>query len=325
MHRLDRDTSGCLVVARNRDAIRSLSAQFADGTVQKTYVALCAATADYDGVEENRRIFTGWGRAKYGLFRLYDAADVGRALPGNKKVKHAETTIIVERVITDGVTLRFCEPASDADAERRRHRVALARCSPLTGRTHQIRLHCASLGLPLIGDVRYGGPIDMTRDGPIGAPSLRAPRRRRAAPRRTRRVSPPQIQPPRRRPRAASTVGANPLALNRSSAFVSARASLAPRRPLARVFASRAPRRRPRLARAMVSAVHGVMITADVPIKQYILHLNDAAPAERKFVVVDLDARRVLVQPDAVDAIRREIEAFQRSTRYVAPLASAKP
>ncbi len=172
MHRLDRDTSGCLVVARNRDAIRSLSAQFADGTVQKTYVALCAATADYDGVEENRRIFTGWGRAKYGLFRLYDAADVGRALPGNKKVKHAETTIIVERVITDGVTLRFCEPASDADAERRRHRVALARCSPLTGRTHQIRLHCASLGLPLIGDVRYGGPIDMTRDGPIGAPSL---------------------------------------------------------------------------------------------------------------------------------------------------------
>ena len=38
----------------------------------------------------------------------------------------------------------------------------------------------------------------------------------------------------------------------------------------------------------MVSAVHGVMITADVPIKQYILHLNDVAPAERKFVVVGL-------------------------------------
>ena len=65
----------------------------------------------------------------------------------------------------------------------------------------------------------------------------------------------------------------------------------------------------------MVSAVHGVMI----------LHLNDVAPAERKFVVVDLDARRVLVQPDAVDAIHREIEAFQQSTQYVAPLASAKP
>ena len=51
----------------------------------------------------------------------------------------------------------------------------------------------------------------------------------------------------------------------------------------------------------------------------------DVAPAERKFVVVDLDARRVLVQPDAVDAIHREIEAFQQSTQYVAPLASAKP
>ena len=325
MHRLDRDTSGCLVVARNRDAIRSLSAQFADGTVQKTYVALCAATADYDGVEENRRIFTGWGRAKYGLFRLYDAADVGRALPGNKKVKHAETTIIVERVITDGVTLRFCEPASDADAERRRHPRRVGAMLP-AHRSHapdQTALRIARTSTHRRREIRRTDRHDARRTDRRAV--ARAPRRRRAAPRRTRRLSPPQIQPPRRRPRAASTVGANPLALNRSSAFVSARASLAPRRPLARVFASRAPRRRPRLARAMVSAVHGVMITADVPIKQYILHLNDAAPAERKFVVVDLDARRVLVQPDAVDAIRREIEAFQRSTRYVAPLASAKP
>ena len=74
----------------------------------------------------------------------------------------------------------------------------------------------------------------------------------------------------------------------------------------------------------MVSAVHGVMITADVPIKQYILHLNDVAPAENKFVIVDLDERRVLVQPEHVEAIRREIERFQQSTQYVAPVTIAK-
>ena len=63
----------------------------------------------------------------------------------------------------------------------------------------------------------------------------------------------------------------------------------------------------------MVSAVHGVMITADVPIKQYILHLNDVAPAERKFVVVDLDARRVLVDERGQDHWRRGFGAAWRS------------
>ena len=59
----------------------------------------------------------------------------------------------------------------------------------------------------------------------------------------------------------------------------------------------------------MVSAVHGVVITADVPLKQYILHLND---------------RRVLVQPARVEAIRAEIERYQQSTQYVAPTTMTK-
>jgi len=74
----------------------------------------------------------------------------------------------------------------------------------------------------------------------------------------------------------------------------------------------------------MVSAVHGAMITADVPIKQYILHLDAIAPAEQKFVIADLDDVRVLVQPERVDALLREIERYQQTTQYVAPVTVTK-
>ena len=87
---------------------------------------------------------------------------------------------------------------------------------------------------------------------------------------------------------------------------------------------TRTPAPRPPRAAVMVSAVHGVLITADVPLKQYILHLNDLAPAEGKFLIADLDDRRVLVQPSRADAIRAEIERYQQSTQYVAPTTMTK-
>lgn len=157
-HRLDRDTSGALIFARNGNAVKSLAGQFASGTVTKRYVALCAVVDDADegtwGSGDLVRVESGHGRARYGLYRLYDVNDVDRDLPGNNRVKRCVTTIRIERVV-EGVELEYCEPERDGSNAR----LALARCSPITGRTHQIRLHCASLGLPLAGDVRYGGPI----------------------------------------------------------------------------------------------------------------------------------------------------------------------
>lgn len=159
-HRLDRDTSGALVFARNPDATRSLAGQFARGDVKKRYVALCAAT---EGTEvgsrvdgETVRVETGHGRARFGLFRLYDARDVDRELPGNNRVKRAVTMIEIEAAV-ESADVVYCEPERDGA----RSRLVMVRCSPITGRTHQIRLHCASLGLPLVGDVRYGGPMDL--------------------------------------------------------------------------------------------------------------------------------------------------------------------
>jgi len=156
MHRLDRDTSGALVCGRNGIATTSLSRQFkASGVVRKRYVALCAVTDAFEDGDETReeyRVVTGHGRAKFGLFRLYRLEDVDRELPGNKRVKRCETTIRIERTRGDGAIL--------------------AECRPVTGRTHQIRLHAASLGLPLVGDVRYGGPEAGERGALLHAESI---------------------------------------------------------------------------------------------------------------------------------------------------------
>ena len=163
-HRLDRDTSGCLVFARTARARSSISVQFRDGVVDKTYLALCAMDDEVDVAAVEGAAFvveSGHGRAKYGLWRLYDVQDIERALPGKgNKVKHALTTIEVERVI------------ENATLDGKSSRAALVRCEPKTGRTHQIRLHCASVGLPLIGDVRYGGPLraQITSDAPLDVP-----------------------------------------------------------------------------------------------------------------------------------------------------------
>lgn len=172
MHRLDRDTSGCLVFARSQRARSSLAEQFSSGTVKKFYVALCAAErGERFEMGGEFRVVSGHGRAKYGLFRLYELGDVDRSLPGStgNKVKRCETVVSIDETI-DEVSVRYCEDDDDSKTQ-----LVVATCSPITGRTHQIRLHCASLGIPLVGDVRYGGPATLvSSDMPVRGALLHA-------------------------------------------------------------------------------------------------------------------------------------------------------
>jgi len=132
-HQLDRDTSGVLLVSRHPAANAPLQAAFAEGRVAKRYLALCAGAPPPAG-----EIRTGHGRAAGGLWRVYPADEVGRELPaGGGRVRLAHTSFR---------TLRYLQDAALVEAE------------PRTGRTHQIRLHLAHLGHPLLGDARYGGP-----------------------------------------------------------------------------------------------------------------------------------------------------------------------
>lgn len=132
-HQLDRDTTGILLISRSPQANGPLTTAFANGQVNKTYRCIVVGSPPDEG-----EICSGHGRESGGRWRVYPYAEIGRELPaGGGRVKEARTGYVVERRM-DGA--------------------ALVRCTPHTGRTHQIRLHMAHIGHPLLGDVRYGGP-----------------------------------------------------------------------------------------------------------------------------------------------------------------------
>lgn len=128
VHRLDRDTSGCLLIAKRAGALRALHGQFRDGTVDKRYLAV---------------LIGRWpGRA-----RTVDAPLVTYERRGGER--HVRVDAAGKEAITHFVPLeRF------ADA-------VLAEVHLTTGRTHQIRVHAASIGHPVAGDERYGTPDDL--------------------------------------------------------------------------------------------------------------------------------------------------------------------
>ena len=125
VHRLDRETSGCLVLAKRRSALRELHELFRARIVEKNYLALVAGD---------------WQLGE----RLLDAP---------LEVRHrrqGERHVIVS---PDGKRAR-----TRVKLSRRYRQHSLLNCSPLTGRTHQIRVHLQYAGFPIVGDDRYGDP-----------------------------------------------------------------------------------------------------------------------------------------------------------------------
>ncbi|WP_286232535.1 23S rRNA pseudouridine(955/2504/2580) synthase RluC [Thalassotalea sediminis] len=126
VHRLDRDTSGCLVVAKKRSALRNLHEQLRHKKVQKFYHALVK------------------GRWSSKLTRVTE---------GLKKndLKSGERIVVVDNINGKESETRFKVLQYFKDA-------TLVRAFPVTGRTHQIRVHCQTKGHPIAGDNKYGHP-----------------------------------------------------------------------------------------------------------------------------------------------------------------------
>ena len=129
-HRLDRDTSGCLVLGRHRKALEKLGLLFKQGRITKTYWAVVEGEpSDDEGLID---LPLGRLDAARGWWMKVDPA--GQA---------AQTRY---RVLARG------------------HGRAAMALQPLTGRTHQLRVHCAAMGWPILGDPIYGngvGPLHL--------------------------------------------------------------------------------------------------------------------------------------------------------------------
>lgn len=136
-HRLDRDTSGCLILGRHRKALQKLGKLFQQSRIAKTYLALVPApittlSGTIDAPLNKVSAHGGWK-----MRVTDDAAEVG-----------------AQTAVTDYTVLGCVEG------------ISLVRFAPRTGRTHQLRVHtCHAFGVPILGDTLYG-----TGQNPLGGP-----------------------------------------------------------------------------------------------------------------------------------------------------------
>jgi tRNA pseudouridine32 synthase / 23S rRNA pseudouridine746 synthase len=138
-HRLDRDTSGCLVLGRHRKALATLGRLFKAGTVDKLYWAIVEGGPDAD--EGTIDLPLGRLDATRGWWMKHDPSG--------------------QPAVTNWTVLGRATRGELAAAQT----LSWLALEPVTGRTHQLRVHCAEMGWPIVGDTIYGsaprtgGPI----------------------------------------------------------------------------------------------------------------------------------------------------------------------
>lgn len=133
VHRLDGETSGVLLLARSPGAVESLSALFESRQMAKTYLAVVRGIPDRESWVCRDPLASAPGA-------------VGRVVVDRKTGKDAETSF---------------------KALQRREGLTLIEARPLTGRTHQIRVHLKCAGLPILGDEFYGSPVGGNAEFPM--------------------------------------------------------------------------------------------------------------------------------------------------------------
>lgn len=133
LHRLDRNVSGLVMLATRKSEARAMSEAFARGDVDRRYVAVVR------GVPEAETVIEAWldKDESKNLVRARDEAELSAS--EREQFVHARTEVRLEA--------RFSALFG---------RAAVVEARPITGRSHQIRVHLAHVGLPIVGDPKYG-------------------------------------------------------------------------------------------------------------------------------------------------------------------------
>lgn len=149
VHRLDKDTSGLLIIAKNQEAFYFIKEQFLERTVEKKYLALV------DGIPKNKEGIIEYAIRPSKHYRLKKIAvkpSFAKAMAGKKEGKKSASKISERAAKT---YYKVIKTFND--------KFALLEVEPKTGRTHQIRVHLASIGYPIIGDTLYGSKIKLPK------------------------------------------------------------------------------------------------------------------------------------------------------------------
>ncbi|MBP6949026.1 MAG: RluA family pseudouridine synthase [Candidatus Pacebacteria bacterium] len=132
VHKLDRDTSGVMVIAKHIDSFNELRLQFRNHSTQKTYIARVEGVIE----EDSFTIEAPLGRGK----KDYKQTTELHRIRGEARSAITDVEVILRDVSTTHVRLM-----------------------PKTGRTHQLRAHMSSIGHPILGDIAYGSSVSSKR------------------------------------------------------------------------------------------------------------------------------------------------------------------
>jgi 23S rRNA pseudouridine1911/1915/1917 synthase len=148
LHRLDRNTTGIMLVAKSEEAHWRIARQFENRTIQKTYIAVCHGVPELLSDVIDRPI---------GQDRYVREKQAVRKLEAGGRAAVTRYEVIETFPAPAGSSLLESEFPSDRKLPVPPPAFSLVRLSPKTGRTHQLRVHMAAIGRPMVGDTMYGG------------------------------------------------------------------------------------------------------------------------------------------------------------------------